>query len=119
MLVLSRKSNESLFINGNIKVMILEIRGNSVVIGIEAPRDISIVRSEISHRPAKNNSATQTVETADKTPASDDTVAMIDAIDSRSLEVLHQFCERRNSWRPSQIESSERATDEVALCAVS
>lgn len=119
MLVLSRKSNESLFIDGDIKVVILEIRGNSVVIGIEAPRDVSVVRSEICRRPARHNSPTQTVETADETPASDGNVAIFDAIDSRSLEVLHQFCERRNSWRTAQVESAERATDEVALCAVS
>ena len=50
MLVLSRKANESIMIGLDIKVEILEIRGNVVRLGIKAPREISVVRSELRER---------------------------------------------------------------------
>jgi carbon storage regulator len=51
MLVLSRKADESIYIDGRIKVKILKIKGNKVRIGIDAPSDVSIVRSELEHWP--------------------------------------------------------------------
>jgi carbon storage regulator len=51
MLVLSRKSQESITIGGNIKVRIISIRGNTVRLGIEAPQEVSIVRSELADKP--------------------------------------------------------------------
>lgn len=47
MLVVTRKSNQSLIINGNIEIVILEARDGSVKVGINAPRDIKIYRKEI------------------------------------------------------------------------
>lgn len=47
MLVLSRKKNESIVINDNIVVTIVEIRGDKVRLGIEAPRDIPVHRREV------------------------------------------------------------------------
>lgn len=47
MLVLSRKSNESIVINNNIKVTVVEIRGDKVRLGIEAPKNIPVHREEI------------------------------------------------------------------------
>lgn len=46
MLVLSRKKNESVFIGDGIKVMIIGIRGDTVRLGIEASRDIKVLRDE-------------------------------------------------------------------------
>jgi carbon storage regulator len=48
MLVLSRKVDEAIYISGQIKVKILKVRGNQVSVGIDAPRDVSIVRSELA-----------------------------------------------------------------------
>ena len=48
MLVLSRKPEEAIFINGNISVKILKIVGNTVSLGIEAPKDVSVWREEIT-----------------------------------------------------------------------
>ena len=47
MLVLSRKKNESIIIDGSIVITVVEIRGDKVRLGIEAPKEIPIHRSEI------------------------------------------------------------------------
>jgi carbon storage regulator len=47
MLVLSRKKNESIVINEDIVVTIVEIRGDKCRLGIEAPRDIPVHRREV------------------------------------------------------------------------
>ncbi|QDT01844.1 hypothetical protein K227x_02130 [Rubripirellula lacrimiformis] len=48
MLVLSRKESEQLLIGDNIVLTINRISGNRVAIGIEAPRDVRIVRGELN-----------------------------------------------------------------------
>lgn len=47
MLVLSRQSDETIIIGDNIRVTIVEVRGDKVRIGIDAPRDVSVHRQEI------------------------------------------------------------------------
>jgi carbon storage regulator len=47
MLVLTRRTNESLIISGNIEIVILESKDGNVRIGIEAPREVKIFRKEI------------------------------------------------------------------------
>jgi len=47
MLVLSRKKNESIVIDDNVVITIVEIRGDKVRLGIQAPRDIPVHRQEV------------------------------------------------------------------------
>lgn len=47
MLVLSRKKNDQIVIDGQITVEILQIKGNNVRIGISAPRDVKVLRGEL------------------------------------------------------------------------
>ncbi len=47
MLVLSRNKEESVIIDNKIEVVIVDVRGDKVRLGIDAPRDISIHRKEI------------------------------------------------------------------------
>jgi carbon storage regulator len=47
MLVLSRKKDEKIVIGDNITVMVIEIRGDKVRLGIEAPKEITVHRQEV------------------------------------------------------------------------
>ncbi|MCI0536502.1 MAG: carbon storage regulator CsrA [Verrucomicrobiales bacterium] len=55
MLILSRKSNESVIIDGRIIVKIMRVDGDIVKLGIEAPSDIPIFRQEIYEEIHRNN----------------------------------------------------------------
>jgi len=55
MLVLTRKSNESIVIDGKIKVMIVAIQGHCVKLGIDAPLSVPVNRSEVQQRIAYEN----------------------------------------------------------------
>jgi carbon storage regulator len=46
-LVLSRKKNESIVINDDITIVIVEIRGDKVRLGIEAPKHVPVHRKEV------------------------------------------------------------------------
>jgi carbon storage regulator len=47
MLVLSRQKNESIMIGNSIEIVIVDIRGDKVRLGINAPRDVAVHRKEI------------------------------------------------------------------------
>jgi carbon storage regulator len=47
MLVLSRKKDEKIIIGDNITLMVIEIRGDKVRLGIDAPKDVSVHREEV------------------------------------------------------------------------
>jgi carbon storage regulator len=47
MLVLSRKKDEKIVIGDNITLMVIEIRGDKVRLGIDAPRDVAVHREEV------------------------------------------------------------------------
>ena len=59
MLILQRKASESLVINGNVTITIQEITADRVKIAIDAPREISIVRSELLEAASTNQEATK------------------------------------------------------------
>ena len=48
MLVLSRKKNDSIVIDGNITIEVVQIKGNQVRLGIKAPRHVRILRGELT-----------------------------------------------------------------------
>jgi len=55
MLILSRKTGETVVIDGRIRVKIVRMEGDVVKIGIEAPADISVHRQEVYDEIQNNN----------------------------------------------------------------
>ena len=62
MLALTRKKGESLVVNNNIEITVLEIRGDQVKIGISAPKDVPIYRKEVYMQIQKENEASLNVD---------------------------------------------------------
>ena len=60
MLVLSRKVNENIVIDGRIVVKVVRTEGNLVKLGIEAPADVPVHRQEIYDEIQRNNQAALT-----------------------------------------------------------
>ncbi|MCH2178981.1 MAG: carbon storage regulator CsrA [Mariniblastus sp.] len=62
MLVLSRKKNESIVINDDITVVVVEIRGDKVRLGIEAPKEVPVHRREVYDAIKRSESEPQSNE---------------------------------------------------------
>lgn len=58
MLVLSRQRDESIFIGDNIKITVVDIRGDKVRLGIEAPTEIPVHRQEVYEAIQRENQRT-------------------------------------------------------------
>lgn len=57
MLVLSRKQNEELRIGDDVAITVLEIKGHVVRLGIQAPRNVRILRGELAERDERSQPA--------------------------------------------------------------
>lgn len=66
MLVLSRKKNESIVINNDITIVVVEIRGDKVRLGVEAPKEVPVHRREV-YEAIKRNA--QEGDSANESPA--------------------------------------------------
>jgi len=57
MLVLSRKLGETVVVGGNIRVTVVGVRGTTVRLGVEAPKDVEVLREELVGEDRKDPSA--------------------------------------------------------------
>ena len=48
MLVLSRRKEDTIIINGNVEIKVLQIKGNLIRLGISAPQDVKVLRGELA-----------------------------------------------------------------------
>ena len=65
MLALTRKKGESLVINNNIEITVLEIRGDQIKIGISAPKEVPIYRKEVYLQIQKENQEASSADSLD------------------------------------------------------
>lgn len=66
MLILSRKRNESIVINNDITIVVVEIRGDKVRLGCEAPKELPIHRREVYDAIKRNEQQAQEEDSAGK-----------------------------------------------------
>ena len=57
MLALTRKKGEAIVINNNVEIAILEIRGDQIKIGVNAPEEVPVYRKEVYLQIQKENKA--------------------------------------------------------------
>lgn len=63
MLILSRKTDQSIKIGEDITITIIEIRGDQVKIGVEAPKNVKVFRQEVFNAIKSENAAASSVNT--------------------------------------------------------
>lgn len=72
MLVLTRKLQEKIQIGNDITITVLRVKGNTVRVGIEAPRDVRVVRAELPRFEDASTEANASSEQAAETVATED-----------------------------------------------
>lgn len=74
MLVLTRKTNESIIIGNDVQITVLEVRGEQVRLGILAPRNVPVHRYEVYVRISEENQSAAETDPSDipETPKSPD-----------------------------------------------
>lgn len=102
MLVLTRKVNQQIRLGDNITVTILRVQGNSIRIGVEAPREIRVVRGELDPLTEDTNKNAKPSNPGNSTGPVEETLAAttsgmlefdLDDIDPETLESLEQAAE--------------------------
>ncbi len=62
MLALTRKKGESIILNNDIEISVLELRGDQVKIGINAPKEVPVYRKEVYLQIQKENEAASSAD---------------------------------------------------------
>lgn len=62
MLVISRKAGESIVISDNIRITIVNLGNDKVTIGIDAPKEIRVIREELAETIEANKASNETVD---------------------------------------------------------
>ncbi|HEV2971890.1 MAG TPA: carbon storage regulator CsrA [Pirellulales bacterium] len=79
MLVLSRKKNESIVINNDITIVVVEIRGDKVRLGVEAPKEVPVHRREVYDAIHRNSRADTHAPTEGAAPAENHSASEADS----------------------------------------
>lgn len=99
MLVLSRKKSQSIRIGDDIKIKVIDVKGDRVRIGIDAPADIRVMREELfDSDPSASSESSEEQPSPDPLVAVADGPARDDTLRSGAGRVLNV---RSSNWRPS------------------
>ncbi|HEY2881073.1 MAG TPA: carbon storage regulator [Pirellulales bacterium] len=110
MLVLTRKTREQIQIGENVVVTILRVKGQSVRVGIEAPRDVRVLRSELPiEEPMSQPQATESTETTGRKTGKRTTRKTPNAPASESTA--------RTSFQPPHLPTVRRGHSTTEACA--
>lgn len=88
MLVLARSRDQSIMIGDDIKITVVEVRGNKVRLGIDAPQGVSVHREEI-YRQIKE--AARGTEASASTPSSENASATPDSVATKDAASHQDF----------------------------
>lgn len=102
MLVLSRKQQQEIAIGENIKITVIKIKGNTVRLGIDAPRDVKVVRGELPR---------QSEIEVELPQSSDEQVANVTIVFSDPVERTHSRI-RSNEAEVLQFDKSAKSVGE-------
>lgn len=103
MLVLTRKVNQQIRLGDDITVTILRVQGNSIRIGVEAPRSVRVVRGELEPLNEGNQAAANATNPADDSVSSEAAQVAsasgmlefdLDDVDAETLESLQQAADQ-------------------------
>lgn len=76
MLVLSRRPNEALHVGDDIVITVTRVRGDVVRLGIQAPKDVKIMRGELVGKPDRKKAEAEATETSVDAPLSIDAIEL-------------------------------------------
>ncbi len=107
MLILTRKIGESILVGDNIRLVVLEIRGRQIRLGIEAPSDIVVLREEIAQRLTDENLRA----------ASFNYQEVQQAVNSLALEVSHRLTLQPPPPESPTVTIESRALGRVTVAA--
>jgi flagellar assembly factor FliW len=100
MLILTRKIGESILVGDNIRLVVLEIRGRQIRLGIEAPADIVVLREEIAQRLTDENLRAASFNYQEV---------------QQAVNALTLPCAHHPVWRPSRPQSPTVTIESQAL----
>ncbi|HUG66993.1 MAG TPA: carbon storage regulator [Pirellulaceae bacterium] len=100
MLVLTRKPQEQIHIGDNITISVLKVKGNTVRIGIQAPRDVRVLRGELpTFDETVEIELTESAATAAGEPEASEEEASVSELE---WEVLKRIAGRRKACLPAR-----------------
>ncbi len=97
MLVLSRKLDQDILIGDNIRIRVLKVKGNTIRLGVEAPRDVKVVRGEL---PPINHGNAVTAKEDEQRACEPKTVQAQDA--EITIVFSNQNSKARNARHPAE-----------------
>lgn len=84
MLILTRKVNQKLIINDNIEITVLEVNGNAIKIGVQAPSDVRIYREEIYREIQNTNKQARLLDAGDVDK-------VVKNVNAKSFDIVSKF----------------------------